>query len=230
MPIDCENKEIEMQLDKVYNMDCMDLLPQIENESIDMIITDPPYTTPTVTAFGREKVKNVGDLSIQESYIKTLKREFERILKPKAPVFMFCDDTYYPSIFRAFYDWNNVNLLVWDKGKIGMGKPFRRRHELIVYANRQSIDYERTKGITHYPTVLQYKPVAEKLHGAQKPVELIRDLILGFTKENDIVGDFFMGSGTTAVACKITKRHFVGSEINETYCSIIEERLTTAST
>ena len=113
MPIDCENKEIEMQLDKVYNMDCMDLLPQIENESIDMIITDPPYTTPTVTAFGREKVKNVGDLSIQESYIKTLKREFERILKPKAPVFMFCDDTYYPSIFRAFYDWNNVNLLVW---------------------------------------------------------------------------------------------------------------------
>ena len=54
MPIDCENKEIEMQLDKVYNMDCMDLLPQIENESIDMIITDPPYTTPTVTAFGRE--------------------------------------------------------------------------------------------------------------------------------------------------------------------------------
>ena len=63
-------KEKTVQLDKVYNMDCMDLLSQMDSGSLDMIITDPPYTTPVVTAFGREKVKNVGDLSIQETYIK----------------------------------------------------------------------------------------------------------------------------------------------------------------
>jgi site-specific DNA-methyltransferase (adenine-specific) len=206
--------------------DCFDFLPSLPDASVDLIITDPPYSTPTVTSFGRTLVKNVGDFSIQETYIKMLKTEFERILKPAAPVFMFCDDSYYPSIFRAFYNWHSIQMLVWDKGKIGMGSPFRKRHELLVYANRSVLDYNRTDGITHYPTVLCYKPVGQsRVHGAQKPVELVRDLILGFSQPGDVVADFFMGSGTTAEAALLTGRSFIGSEISEEYCRIAEERI-----
>ena len=207
--------------------DCLELMKDIPDKSIDLIIIDPPYSTPTITGFGRKQVKNVADLSIQETYMKCLKEEFERILKDNSPIFVFCDDKYYPSIYRAFYNWQSVQMIVWDKGKIGMGKPFRKRHELIVYANRETIDYNRTENITHYPTVLNYKVVTEKekVHPAQKPIKLLEDLILGFSNENDTVLDCFMGSGSTGVACVNTNRNFIGIELDEKYFNIAKERI-----
>ena len=207
--------------------DCLEVMKDIPDKSIDLIIIDPPYSTPTITGFGRKQVKNVADLSIQETYMKCLKEEFERILKDNSPIFVFCDDKYYPSIYRAFYNWQSVQMIVWDKGKIGMGKPFRKRHELIVYANRETIDYNRTENITHYPTVLNYKIVTEKekVHPAQKPIKLLEDLILGFSNENDTVLDCFMGSGSTGVACVNTNRNFIGIELDEKYFNIAKERI-----
>lgn len=206
--------------------DCVELMKDIPDSSVDMILTDPPYSTPVVTGFGRNVVKNVADLSLQETYVRVLKSEFERILKPNAPVFIFCDDRYYPSIFRAFYDWKVCNLLIWDKGVIGMGKPFRKRHELIFYANRETIDYNRSDNITHYPTVLNYKPVNpnDRFHPAEKPIELLRDIILGFTNPNDTIFDPFMGSGSTGVACKKIDRNFIGCELNPQTFAIAEKR------
>lgn len=210
--------------------DCLDLMKNIKDNSIDMVIIDPPYSTPTITGFGRKQVKNVADLSIQETYIKVLKSEFERILKQNAPVFIFCDDKYYPSIYRAFYNWQSVQMIVWDKGKIGMGKPFRKRHELIVYANRETINYNRTENITHYPTVLNYAVVLEKerKHPAQKPIKLLEDLILGFSNETDTILDCFMGSGSTGVACINTNRSFIGIELDQKYFEIAKERIENA--
>lgn len=205
--------------------DCLDLLPELEGGSIDVIIIDPPYSTPIVTAFGREQVKNFGDLSLQAGYFKMLKLQFERVLKPDGRVFIFCDDKYYPILFVAFYNWQNLNLVIWDKGKIGMGNPFRKQHELILYANRSSYEYHRTDQITHYPSILKYAPVDKKLHGAQKPVKLLKDLILGFSNEGDTVLDCFMGSGSTGVACQETKRNFIGMEITQEYYEMAEFRL-----
>lgn len=213
---------------KLYNDDCMNVFPSLSNGSIDMIITDPPYSTPVISGYGRNSsMKNYADLSIQEGYVKSLKKQFERILKPSGSVFMFCDDKYYPSIFRAFYDWKTVQLLIWDKGQIGMGRPFRKRHELIVYANREVVDYNRSENISHYPTVLQYKPVNSKvrLHPAQKPTDLIRDIILGFTNPEDIVLDPFMGSGSTGEACGEINRQFIGIELNEEIFNIAQNRI-----
>ena len=205
--------------------DCVDLLPEIKSSSIDLIIIDPPYSTPIVTAFGREQVKNFGDLSLQAGYFKMLKLQFERVLKPDGRVFIFCDDKYYPVLFAIFYTWQNINLVIWDKGKIGMGNPFRKQHELLFYANRSAFDYNRTERITHYPSIMKYAPVNEKLHGAQKPVKLLKDLILGFSNEGDTVLDCFMGSGSTGVACQETNRNFIGMEITQEYYEMAEFRL-----
>lgn len=205
----------------------MDLLEEVEETSVDMLITDPSYSTPVMTGFGRKQVKNFGDLSIQETYIKLFKKKIERVLKPAAPVFIFCDDGYYPSIYRAFYDWHSSDLIIWDKGRIGMGNPFRKQHELIFFASRESIDYNRTEGITHYPTILKYKPVERKqrLHRAQKPTELIEDLIKGFTKEGDLVLDTYLGSGSSVVSALRQNRRGLGMEINEEYLDIAESRI-----
>jgi site-specific DNA-methyltransferase (adenine-specific) len=204
------------------------VLPELSPESIDMIITDPPYSTPVMSGYGRNSyMKNYADLSIQEGFVRGLKTQFERVLKPNGSVFMFCDDKYYPSIFRAFYDWKTVQLIVWDKMQIGMGKPFRKRHELIVYANREAIDYNRSENITHYPTVLKYKPIPStaRLHPAQKPTDLLRDLIIGFTNPGDTVLDPFMGSGSTGEACKETGRNFIGIELNSDIYEIAQTRI-----
>jgi site-specific DNA-methyltransferase (adenine-specific) len=106
-----------------------------------------------------------------------------------------------------------------------MGNPFRKQHELLFYVNRETYQYRKSEGITYYPTVLKYKPVKDKLHGAQKPLQFIRDLILGFSDEGETIFDPFIGSDTTGVACVETGRNFIGIELNPEYCEIARKRI-----
>ncbi len=212
---------------KIINGDCLEEMINIPDMSVDLIITDPPYSTPVVTAFGREKVKNTADLSIQESYFKQVKSEYERILKPNGRIFIFCDDKFYPILSRSFYSWQNIGLMIWDKKKIGMGNPIRKRHELIMYASRDSFEYNRTEGITHYPSVIEFSMTDDKVHPAQKPVGLIEYLIKGFSNEGDTVLDNYAGSGTTLLAAKNLNRNYIGIEMSEDYIRLIEQRLKT---
>lgn len=210
---------------KLYQGDCLEVMKQIPDKSVDCVITDPPYSTPTISSFGRELVKKVSDLSIQETYMKFLCEMLEKKLKDNGRVFIFCDDKYYPSIYRAFYEWQNIQMIIWNKNKIGMGNPIRKQHELIVYANRCAFDYNRTDNITHYPSILSFDSVKNKIHPAQKPVELIEHILKGFTNCGDTVLDMFMGSGTTGVACKHLNRNFIGIELDEEYFRIAENRI-----
>lgn len=79
-------------------------------------------------------------------------------------------------------------------------------------------------------TVIEFKPVFNnptnpRLHPTQKPVDLIKYLVKTYTKENETVLDFTMGSGTTGVACKLLNRNFIGIELDENYFKIAEERI-----
>lgn len=199
---------------RIVNEDCMDGLENLDNNSIDMLITDPPYSTPVITSFGRKKFKNLADLSIQEFYYKELKKKLEKKLKPDAPVFIFCDDKFYPILFSTFYDWQNIGLIIWDKNNIGMGNPIRKRHELIFYANQGFRKFKPHGEFTHLPSVINFKHDKNKIHGAQKPVELIEMLINGFTNEGDTILDLFGGSGSTGIASDNTKRNSICFELN----------------
>lgn len=212
-----------MELNKIYNEDCIEGMKKIPSASVDIIFTDPPYTSPTVHAFGRQKVNRLSDLAIQEFYFAAIKKEWERILKPNAPVLIFCDDIYSAVLMGLFYEWQQKNLVIWDKGRIGMGNPFRKQHELIFYANRGSIELNKTN-ISHIPSVIK-EPLTKEHHGAEKPVKLIIKLLDGLTKEGDIVLDCFMGSGSTAVACNILNRKYIGFELDNSYHKIAEERV-----
>lgn len=214
-----------MELDRIYNMDCLEGMQQIPRKYIDMIIVDPPYSTPVITAFGRKKEKNYGDLSIQRNFFMQIKKQFERILKEKRPVFIFCDSKYYPILFEIFYSWQTNQLLIWDKGRIGLGSPFRKQYELIYFVSKE-YGLQFNNGIT-LSDILKCEiiPSNDRLVGSQKPTELLNKLISAFTKEGDIILDCFMGSGTTAISCKQINRHFIGFEINPEYCEIAEKRI-----
>lgn len=205
--------------------DCVDLVKEIETDSVDMVLIDPPYSTPTVASFGRKVNKRLSDLAIQEHYFSVIKVELERIMKPDAPLMIFCDDIYYAVLVGLFYDWKQINLLVWDKKRIGMGKPFRKRHENIFYANRGAPIVNGT--MSHIPTVLEY-PLKKEFHGAEKPADLCQQLIEELTPKNGLVADLFMGSGTTGVAAVRAKRRFVGIELDPGYFETAQRRIQAA--
>lgn len=207
----------------INNEDCIEGMKKIPSASIDMVLTDPPYTSPTVHAFGRQKVNRLSDLAIQEFYFAEIKKEWERILKPNAPVLIFCDDIYSAVLMGLFYEWQQKNLVIWDKGKIGMGNPFRKQHELIFYANRGSIVLNK-ETLTHIPTVIK-EPLTKEYHGAEKPVRLLQKLINGLTDNNGTVLDCFMGSGSTAIACMNTHRNYIGFELDKSYWAIAQKRV-----
>lgn len=217
---------------QIIEGDSLEVLPELSEAGIrfNACFADPSYSTPVITAFGRVKVRNVADLSVQETYMKLFRKALEGALKLEAPAFIFCDDDYYPSIFRAFYAWPSTQLVVWNKGRIGMGKPFRSAHELLFYANREAIDYNRTDGITHYSSIQNFAPVPkeERLHPAQKPVPLLAALLLGFTQPGDIIVDPFCGSGSTGEACLLTGRRFVGIDLSGETCELARARLASA--
>jgi len=205
--------------------DCLELMKELPEKSIDLIITDPPYSTPVITSFGRQRIKNLADLSIQEFYFKAIRIEFERILKSNGRVFIFCDDKFYPILYAVFYEWQNLGLIVWDKGRIGMGYPIRKQHELILYANQNSYDFNKFETTTHISSILKIKHDKNRIHGSQKPIELIEYLIKGFSIEGDIILDPFVGSGTTCYAAIRTKRKYIGIELNPEYCEMARARI-----
>jgi site-specific DNA-methyltransferase (adenine-specific) len=216
-------------MNEVIYGDCLEVMKEIPNQSVDLIITDPPYSSPTVSGFGRTLMRNVADLSIQEFYFRSIKEQFERILKPDGRAFVFCDDRYYPVLFGVFYSWAHKNLLIWDKGQIGLGQPFRHQHELIFYVNRQVYKHHQTEAITCFPTIMTYKHDADRMHPSQKPLALIERLVIGFSRPGEVVFDPFTGSGTTLVAASNLGRNYIGVELNVEYVEVARKRLSSVS-
>jgi len=207
---------------KLIKGDCIHALSSI-NENINCVIIDPPYSTPVITAFGRKKEKNYGDLSIQRNFFQLFKEQLKNKIKLDTPVFIFCDSKYYPILYEVFYEWETQQLLVWDKMRIGMGSPFRNQYELIYCVAQNSGLKNKNKGMSN---IIKCKPcsINNRLVGSQKPLKLINLLIQNFTDKGDTVLDAFVGSGTTMIACQDLQRNCIGIEINPEYCEQIKNR------
>lgn len=211
-----------LELDKIYNMDCLEGMKQIEDKSIDLIIFDPPYSRFS----GSDGLKtNLGDYKILEVYFKEISYEFKRIIKDTGSVFGFCDFRTYPCLYYGmFYNFQPANLIIWKKNFLGPGINFRPLHELIVYWKCENTPSPKDRNVTDIWDAPRVKP-DDKQHTYQKPVKLIRLMIENCSDENKVILDPFIGTGTTAIACKELNRHFIGFEISPEYCEIAEKRL-----
>jgi site-specific DNA-methyltransferase (adenine-specific) len=207
----------------LYHGDCLEILPTLPK--VDAVITDPPYALPTMIAQGREVTRNVGDLSIIETAFRVHAAAWRAAIQDGGRCFAFCDGTSYPSLFRAMYGQFLTALLVWDKGRIGMGREFRKSHELIVHGWLSETP-QFSDGVGR-SDILQCSPVASesRSHPAEKPVDLLGDLLRVCGRN---IVDPFMGSGTTGVACANLGRKFIGIEIERKYFDIACERIDNA--
>lgn len=203
--------------------DCREVLPAVGR--VDAVVTDPPYAVPTTIAQKRTITRSVGDLSIIEYAMQAYLGAAVDMLMPNGRVFVFCDGTSYPVFFRVLYGRVQTALLIWNKGRFGMGREFRKQHELVMHGWLPETPIFGD-GVGR-SDILEYAPVPteQRTHPAEKPVALISDLLRPC---GHIVLDPFMGSGTTGVACAKLGRSFIGIEIEPKFFDIACRRIEAA--
>ena len=229
--------------------DCLEVMREIPNGSVDMVLADPPYGTTAC------KWDAVIDLPLMWEQLK-------RVIKPNGAIVMTACQPFTSALVmsnpRMFkYCW------VWNKKQGGnplnaKRQPLRVTEDIVVFNSGGYIPQMRTGrmrkkgGINkqpettgavnldyvsysdqYYPTnILDFPNCANKkylVHPTQKPVALMEYLIRTYTDERDTVLDFTMGSGTTGVACKNLGRDFIGIELKQNYFDIAKQRIAEAS-
>lgn len=230
--------------------DCLELMKEIPDDSVDMILTDPPYG---ITACK-------WDITIP---FEPMWKQLNRIIKDNGAICLFGNEPF-SSILRSSniknykYDWYwnkttptgflnakkqplrrvetisvfyskqptyNPQKTYGHKRKVSTAKHKLNSKETENYKEHKLTNYDSTE---RYPTqVLEFKSDKQKsaLHPTQKPVELLEYLIKTYTTENETVLDFTMGSGSTGVACVNTNRNFSGIELDDTYFEKAKKRI-----
>lgn len=208
----------------VYNGDCLEYLSKIPDNSIDCIITDPPYFL-GMTHNGQKG--NFKDLSICKPFYRDLFLHFDRIKKPETCIYFFTDWRGYAFYYPIFDQYLGAsNMIVWDK-QSGPGNHYSFIHELILFHCGKGVSIGATniiKNVKSFPSGAKLTD-GEKVHPTQKPVSLIRKLIEDSTKPGDLILDTFGGSGTTAVAAIESGREFILMEQDETYFFGAQKRI-----
>lgn len=206
-----------VKTDRIYNTDCARLMSKISSQSVDLILTDPPYGICYRSKSRRLSRQTVaGD---EAPYIWWLK-EADRILKDDGSLLCFTRWDVLGAWHTAIeYAGLRVrSCIVWDKGVHGMGNTkaaFAPQHELCLFATKRDFEFKSGR-----PTdVIRVGKLAssEMIHPTQKPVELFEQLMNVTTLPGALVVDPFSGSGTTAEAAINTGRHFVCCEIDHTH-------------
>ena len=225
--------------------DCLELMKEIPDKSIDMILCDLPYGTT------HNKWDNIISLD-------ALWGGYERVIKDNGVIVLFGD-----GMFTANLMLSNPNMwrynLVWDKQRgcdflNANVKPLKSHEDICVFYKRKptynkqywySKPYRKTKngslsnnygdrkeayteskdGKRNPLSILSFPRDGKRIHPTQKPVALLEYLIKTYTNEGETVLDNCMGSGSTGVACINTNRNFIGYELDEKYFEIAEKRL-----
>ena len=225
-----------MEIDKIYNMDCLEGMKQIPDGSIDAIICDLPYGT----------TDNQWDSIIPLDHLWA---QYKRIIKKDGAIVLFAQCQFdkilgCSNLAWLKYEWiwekemgtgflnakyvpmkNHENILVFYQEhptynpQMRKGEPYKckKGSASTNYANKNTDVVTISNGERYPLTILRFDRDRDAFHPTQKPVDLLRYLVKTYTNEGDTILDNCMGSGTTAVACIKEKRHFIGFELNKEY-------------
>lgn len=227
--------------------DCLELMKNIADGSIDAIICDLPYGT----------TQNKWDSILP---LDKLWNEYKRVLKDSGCVVLFGNQPFTTDLIYSNKKWFKYEI-IWDKGRASGHlnakiMPLRKHDNILIFAKKKTTynpqftngdAYTRTsKSETcrgnygkhedstivndgyRYPTTIFYEPIGRqqnKTHPTEKPIGLLEMLVKTYTNEGDMVLDNTMGSGTTGVACVNTNRNFIGIEMDDKYFDIAKNRI-----
>ena len=216
----------------VVEGDALDIARQLPSKSVDAIISDPPYASVESGSSALVKRKNgAGSISLKDTqffqvWLDQHFIEWNRILKQSGSIWISCDMMGVACVERSALrvGMKHPTVGVWDRERMGMGWLLRKSFELfsvIPMANFDRTTASETDVWRH-----PYGPSDRKSgHPAEKPVALMRRAVKLLTKENDIVFDPFVGSGSTGVACVSMKRRFVGCDRDNHWATYARSRI-----
>lgn len=216
-------------------LDAIDWIRRMDNESVDLVVTDPPYESlekhrkiGTTTRLKQSKSSsNVWFDIFSNDRLESLMQELYRVLKKDTHCYIFCDqETMFvlKPIGEAvgFKFWKPI---VWDKQKIGMGYHYRARYEFILFFEKG----KRKLNNLGVPDVLSFSRV-HRGYPTEKPAELSQVLIEQSSEEGQLVIDPFCGSGSVGVAsCKVN-RIFKGNDTSKEALQLAHERISSVVT
>jgi len=238
-----------MEINKIYNENCLDTMAKMPDKFVDLVVTSPPYNMRTRIRNGqyttREKSKHFSKkykyfddaLPINDFYEfhKGVLTELLRVSKIVCYNFQIVTGSK-EAFFKIIGDFNKdiKDIIIWDKGS---GQPamhgmvLNSCYEMVLIleddkrAGRviQNAKFKRGE-MNNILRIGRGKKVSE-IHGAIFPEQLPFELIKAFSEKGDLVYDPFMGSGTTAKIAMLNNRNYIGSEISKEYCDIAEKRI-----
>lgn len=212
----------------LYNADCVDILPTIEDNSVEMVLADIPYNEVNKTKEWGRKSPALRELSKGIADEMTFDLSFvlnEVIRIVSGSIYIFCSVEQISKIREGLVKQGlSTRLCVWEKtnpSPMNGDKLWLSGIECCVFGRKPNATFNR-----HCKnTVFRYPSGKSKRHPTEKPVGLLEELITASTNEGDTVLDFTMGSGSTGEACLKNKRKFIGVEISEDYFVLARERL-----
>lgn len=222
----------------LYNQDCFEFLKNINDNTVDLALIDPPYLISKNITFEKglkafQMSLDYGEWDKEFKDFDVLIKKIYRVLKKNSWIICFYDIWKLSELKNIFDNtgFKQIRFLEWLKtNPVPVNKRFNylsNAREIMLSALKQggtkiqtfNSDYDN--GIYRYPICHE----KDRFHPTQKPIKLIEEIILKHTNENDLVLDCFSGSGTTMIACKNTNRNFIGCEISKEYYEKSLQRL-----
>ena len=223
-------KQTKINKGTFYLGDCLEVMKTIKDNSIDLVCTDPPYLIENTKAGGKSKLaksiqgmnneleNNILTEGITDEYLEEIIRVMKNI-----NCYIWCNHKQIPQYLDFFvkkyncsFDiliWNKTNAMPLFNNKYMTDKEYCLYFRKNGYCNPERYEYAKT--VFYQPINVKDKKIYN--HPTIKPLNIIETLIRNSSRENDIVLDQFLGSGTTALACANLNRRCIGIEIDEEY-------------
>ena len=240
-----------LELNQIYCGDCLDLMKEMPDKSVDLILTDPPYghnnnngdlisRWEAVLGRGdyipeRDNRPILNDGIVANDVFKSCLQEWNRLLRSGGCCCCCCccggggPD---PQFARWSLWMDEVfefkQMVIWDKGPMGMGWHYRRSYETVLVGMKIGGSckwYDETHRVENIIRDIPKIIPTPDQHPTQKPIELMRRFINWHTQEGDVVLDPFCGHGSTLIAARELRRNYIGIDLEPTYVEIARKRL-----
>ena len=216
---------------KLYNDDCLNVLKDIGDNSIDLVVTDPPYEVITGGRNGGVKGKPSGILKENKQLMKSIPKadlwlsECFRVMKDGTHIYIMTNTLNLTNYLNIINDvgFKLHNLLVWNKNNTTPNRWYMKNCEYVIFARKgfaKSINNPSSQTVHNFDNI-----IGNKQHPTEKPVDLMKFYVGNSSNIGDTVLDPFMGSGSTGVACKELGRNFIGIELDKQYFDIATKRI-----
>lgn len=220
-----------LKINEVYNMDCMEAIKLLDDNSIDLVVMDPPYL------LNLSKIKNTSSFNNYANELIGLKDGFDlKVLDllvqkmKKINIYIYCSKRQVKDLIEYFINKNcNYEILTWHKQNPSplINNNYLPDTEYIIFAREKGVRlygnyYTKRK---YYLSGVNQVDKKKYKHPTIKPLPFIENHIINSSKEGDLILDCFCGSGTTLVGAIKNKRNFIGFEIDKTYYEIAKQRV-----